>query len=395
MPVDVDGYMATTVGEILGDTPEPPVVVGRFTMPTLPTAPSFPAPGIYFNMPEEQYHAIPALSTGGTKTLAASPMRYWATCLWLNPEYAEYKAEQEAKRKEDDHFDVGHAYHARILEGRDAFTAKYAVALDKKDYPNALVTDEDIKAAFPEGVKPRGKSKRERFDHLLTLDATVELWDDLKKAHADANEGRLMISAKTWKSLEIAAAMIERDPELGKMITGGWPEVSLFWICAKTGVPMKARVDYLKLKAMIDLKTVAGGEKSPENIVRNTIANYRYGIQPVIYLEGGRAVRELVRQGDAAIDGTPEQVAWARKWAEHRIADEWFWIFQQKGIAPIARGVHWPRMGTTHTILDGLVTLMKRRFRTFAEAYGTDPWLDIAPVYDLADEDLPPWACEI
>jgi hypothetical protein len=127
------------------------------------------------------------------------------------------RAEQQAKKKEDDHFDVGHAYHTRILEGREAFMAKHAVALDKKDYPDALVTEDDIEKAFPEGVTARGKTKRDKFEHLRTLDATAELWEDLKEAHAKANEGLTMITAKTWKSLEIAAAMIERDPELGQM----------------------------------------------------------------------------------------------------------------------------------------------------------------------------------
>jgi hypothetical protein len=42
--------------------------------------------------------------------------------------------------------------------------------------------------------------------------------------------------------------MIERHEELSKAFSRGHAEVSLFWYCPKTGVPMKMRVDYLKLK---------------------------------------------------------------------------------------------------------------------------------------------------
>jgi hypothetical protein len=189
--------------------------------------------------------------------------------------------------------------------------------------------------------------------------------------------------------------MVERDPHVGSVFKGGWPEVSLFWICEKTGVPMKMRADYLRLKAIADLKSITVGDISIENAIRFEISKRKYGIQPVVYLEGGRIVRELVRQGKAAIHGTPEQVAWAQKWAEHRQPEEFFFVFQAKGIAPIVRGLTWPRQGTTHTILDGLVIGTKRRLRECGEAFGLLPWLDSRPIYDLADEDLLPSATEI
>jgi len=46
-------------------------------------------------------------------------------------------------------------------------------------------------------------------------------------------------------------------------------------------------------------------------------------------------------------------------------------------------------------VTDQQVLKQKERFRHFSEIYGTDPWLDIRPIYDMADEDLPPWATEI
>jgi hypothetical protein len=70
-------------------------------------------------------------------------------------------------------------------------------------------------------------------------------------------------------------------------------------------------------------------------------------------------------------------------------------VFQQKGDAPITRGVFYPLAGTTHMITCDIVLSVKRKFRTFSETFGTDPWLDTAPIYTIADEDIPPQATEI
>lgn len=382
------GLNVETVGDIIGDGPAPEAK--PFVMAVLDGYPvEWPGEGIFFGMEEETYHAIPALSNGGIKKLAASPMLYWADSRWLNYDYE--------PREEKEHFDTGHAAHCRVLEGREAFQQRFAIGLDKKDHPNALDTLKEIKAAYPEGIKPKGTSKRECFDNLKLYDGAVELWDDLLAEHEKANEGKTMIPAKTVRQIEIAAAMIEKDPELSAALSGGYPEVVLLWICRKTGVPMKAKADYLKIKMIVDFKTIANQkEQSIENAIRFEIANRRYGIQPSAYLEGAKAVRQLVRErGDEVIHGTYEQRAWAHKWASHTLPDEFMFVFQQKGAAPVARGLFWPRAGTTRMLCDDIVTRMKRRLRTFSETFGCDPWLDVAPVYDIDDESIPPWATEI
>jgi hypothetical protein len=89
-------------------------------------------------------------------------------------------------------------------------------------------------------------------------------------------------------------------PEVRHAFRDGYPEVVLIWHCPKTGVPMKARVDYLKLKAIVDLKSIANQrERSLENAIRFEIASYNYNVQPAVYSEGVEAVRKLVREGKA------------------------------------------------------------------------------------------------
>jgi hypothetical protein len=245
----------------------------------------------------------------------------------------------------------------------------------------------------------------------------AELWEDVKAAHEAANPGKCFIPFKVKRELEKAAAIIERDPEFGPLLEGGHSEVSLFWHCPTTGVPMKLRADKLKIEQIIDLKTLQNShEASIENAIRRDIANRRYVIQPAVYLEGVRLVREIVRkraasavhsfevakederQGEITIEAQEldyQRVQWALKWAAHQGETDWLWVYQQKGVAPVARGLTFPTHGTLMMFANDIVTAMKRRMRQFTEVFGTDPWLDSAPIYDLADEDLPNWATEI
>ena len=197
-------------------------------------------------------------------------------------------------------------------------------------------------------------------------------------------------------------SMIERDPEAKTAFRDGHAEVVLLWHCPTTGVPMKAKVDYLKMGEMIDLKSIANQrELSIENCIRFAIASYKYNIQPVVYFEGAAEVRKLIRKRGSVVihqcDGSGRESVtdWAQRWAKHEEPDEWLWMFQQKGEAPITRGVRFPRGGVVDEDTRYMVERAKKLFLRFSEVFGTAPWLDTAPVYTIADEDVPRAATEI
>lgn len=419
------GLNVETVGDILNGEAGSPPTPTRFDPPRLEGTPPFPQPGIYFGMSDEDYHAIPALSCSGIKALAASPMFFWVRS-WLNPE----KEEQEDK----EHQTLGKAYHCRILEGSAAFDHRYCVGLDRKEYPDCLESTDEIKAAILKaGEKPvtrvetgdfapdpktgepkaltRAAKKEDWIAQLLEVEPNAQIWAVIQEEFSHLNGGKTFISADAYKRLSIAAAMIEGDDELSKAFSGGHPEVALFWYCPKTGVPMKCKVDYLKIRMMVDLKTFANKfDMNPERAIAREIANHKYNLQPSVYFEGADVVRQLVREHGASVIHTCglteemtledqerhyQHVQWAMKWAQHRERDEWLWVFQQKGLAPVTRGLFYPRGGTTKMLSDDIVSIQKKRFRKFAETYGTDPWLDLAPIYDIADEDIPQYSTEI
>lgn len=357
--------------------------------------------GIYFGLDESVYHAAPALSSGGIKQMAASQMLYWEECPWLNP----YYEEQEQK----DHFDLGHAYEVRILEGKEAFDASYAYELDKSDYPGVLVTLKDINKKLEDYGLKGTSSKEAAFEKLVALDPDVRLWDRLVAAHEAEHEGKTMIPAKHGRRIEVAARIVGLDAEQHAATSGGYPQVSLFWVCPKTDVPKKARVDYLKIRSMTDAKTYANQKRrSPESAISQEIANYHYNVQPSHYFEGAQEVRKLIRahgasvifsadlsNDDEAADEAlhAERVAWAMKWASHMGPDEWTWLFIMTR-PTITRLVKWPR-GVNKAVTDEICSRATRKFRKMCETYDTDEWLDIEPTINLADEDIPPRALEI
>ena len=354
----------------------------------MPSVVSFPEPGIYFGLPDEIYHAVPALSASGVKRMVASPMIFWATTPWLNPNPEE---EEDSSFKE-----LGKAYHARICEGREAFYERYAPYLIVDEYPHALHTQDDLRAkitelnaALPkeEQIKKSG-TKAEMIERIRAADPDAIFWDDILEAHAAAHKGKKLIMPKQIHRIEIAAAMIEKHPQLKYAFDGGYPEVSIFWV--KEGVNMKMRADYLKVKSVVDFKTFGNQREKPVNkAVAYSVAERKYHIQVATYQEGIAAAKELLReQGMACVHGAalPDE-----RWIDAFMKapdPEFLFVFQQTGVAPITRGKYFPR-GLVYDI--GKITLRDQReiYRKCLETYGTDPWLDIEEIDTFQDEEFP------
>lgn len=415
MPTEIaPGLVVETVGDLLGEAGVPPNDPAPVSPPTLPGAPTFPEPGIYFGMPEDVYHAIHACSASGLKALSTSSMDYWAKSV-LNPDRGDDDSVFKA---------MGRAYHCRICEGREAFAERYAVGLDKADYPSDWPDDEDDSLPDPLplcvtvahirraidllGGKPKGTAKEPLIEQLQDLDPTWPIWDAMVKEHEEANAGKEIISATLNRRIEIAAAMIANDPQLRDAFTGGYPEVALFWYDKATGVPMKAKLDYLKLMAFVDLKSFSNRNGKPiQRAIDGVIANDKHYLPVVVYSEGIAAVKELVREMKGACvfawvndpsefeDGTgpllagPELTKWCWQWA-HQPEPDALYVYQQTGQAPVTRG-RIMRRGATYDVTQMAVQWLKRKWLRCAETYGTDPWLDIEPITVTVDENLNSW----
>jgi hypothetical protein len=350
-------------------------------------------PGVFFSMPEEEYHSIPALSASGIKNLRMSPLDFWARASWLNPNY------DEENEDNGDSFAqiLGRAYHKRILEGLDAFQQSYALAFDPSMFKGALKNADEIKGALRahkergvEGIKLTA-NKDDLISQLLSVEPTAKIMDVIEDGYLKHHEGKTFIPAKYRDQIELAAAMIERDPELGKLFRGGAPEVSVFFNCRDTGIPCKARFDSLKPRGITDLKSFANKMGLPVDVaIAREFANNRYAFQAAFYLDAATYIAPLIKAGLVYGEASPEMMRGLA--AGH--PKTFTFVFTQKGVAPIARGRRFLPGSTIFTLAKAKIDDAKLLFRQCMDHYGKDPWVSPAPIDDFRDEEVPLYATD-
>lgn len=359
-------------------------------------------PGIYFNLPFDQYLAIPALSNSGIKNLVISRMDFWANS-WMNP--------NPPQEKEARHFLDGRAYHARILEGAEVFEQRYAPAFDDSKYPDALDKNDDMKEflrqakAAGHDVKLTG-NKADFVAQIQAINPEVQIMDVLKAEYARENAGREFIDRDTMQQIELASAMIEKHPQLSKCFQGGYAEVTVLWIDEAYDIPMKARFDFLKTEAIVDLKTFANSLGKPiDRAIYGDIAANKYHIQAAVYHEAAAMAKRFVEQGNAFdCVHTPEGLSfnqptehvmqWLHNFAKAN-EPQFVFVFQQKGHAPLARGKIFPKGLVYQCGVTAVRDAMEEYVRC-VEAFGATgtPWVDTSPIEGLDDEGFPAWIAE-
>jgi hypothetical protein len=267
---------------------------------------------IIYDMPAKEYHDLPRFSSSGIKKILVSANDFWVSS-WMNP---------NRKEQTSDTFNVGTAYHTRILEGEEVFDKRYAVAPD---------------------VDRRTKDGK----------ATYLAW-------LEANPEAEAIDLETCVQIEKAAHRLEET----KMFSDGKPEVSILWTDDETGVPMKARLDYLTDSRILDLKTFSNSQGSDiMRLVANHMIKYRYHVQAAIY-NGLFPDREML------------------------------FVFQQTGDVNnfIVRSLPQETL-----IADQGRKLARQGIRKFADMYrkyGTSPWYDDFGIGKFDDMDFPLYALE-
>lgn len=352
-----------------------------------------PKPGIYFDMDEDLYHAVRALSASGIKDLLTSPLTYWCKSP-LNPNRRDVDTEARAN---------GKAMHIRVLAGKEAFARAYAYRPDKADYPEALDGAEALKEKCRELELPVGGKIADLCERIAEADPEVVLWPHVVADFEAGNEGAILLPPdKAWE-IELPAKVIECHPTAAKAFTGGYPEVSIFWTDAETGIAMKCRVDYLKVHAAVDLKTFSNPFGIPvDKAVVRAISNYKYGVQAAVYLDGIGNAKKLLRSGKAVVEGDVAG-GWLKDFArspEHAFV----FVFLEQGMAPNCRvrefretitgansgatpNLYWQSAQAGYRI--GVETYVR-----YLERFGNAPWVDDSPMTPLVDEEFPLWALE-
>jgi len=275
--------------------------------------------GIYFDMPNEVYHAQHRLSTSKITTMMEAPAAFWRSS-WMNPD--------REPRTETDAQIMGHAFHTARLEPEE-FPKRYACKPDQEDFGGALLkndsevrarikelqpnkadygddlltTDKQVKDALKSlGIEPKdqGDNALERAQRLHQTGFTGDIWsyivaeweEDHGKIAEPAGEsvidravrlhgyelsmgeepspcwciimdqfeasldGRTPLDKNIYQSILRDQRFVYGNERVGSLLTApGYAEVSILYTCPTTGVKCQARMDKLTANYWIDLKT--------------------------------------------------------------------------------------------------------------------------------------------
>lgn len=389
--------------------------------------------GIYFRMPEDEYLAVERLSKSGIKRLRISPADFWHES-WLNPKPPALTPEQEARLKAARV--IGRAYHCARLEP-DRFASIYVRELAKEDMPEGtLFTATDMKPELKERELKLSGTTEEQAERLAEAGFPREKLWHLAMADWEAAlpEGAIKLSSTVFDEIAEDMRRIRTVPAVEELLTGGLPEVSVFWTCPETGIPMKARFDYLKPDRWVEFKTFANANgKNLNQCIMDAVRFNRYHIDAASYLQAAEAMAsgELDVEGEA----TGEEIALANAIREMGGDLDCHIVFQQKGgvpnvlerrfafyeedrsdaaIAELERAgaseEHLARARRFKEIADGQrhrtavhtkarmeIAAAKRDFLAYSEIYQPgEPWLPFNPSGEITDADFHPnWLEEL
>ncbi len=336
----------------------------------------FHAPGIYFDMPDSVYHADPALgSTGLKKLLASAPDFWWQSS--MNPA-REPEKETEAKV-------FGRAVHKCVLEGRDAFEAEFAPQPAPEDYPCCLRVVDDLKRFLKQNRLAISGSKAELIARAKTVPGCPVVFDDV--VDVAAASGKTLLKRDDFNRILAASAFIKANDNLANAFTGGMPEVSIFW--EADGVRLKARLDYLKMNAISDLKSIRNSREIEFKVAcRNRIASLNYLLSAEHYCEGRRQMSRLIADGAVYGDHDAE---WLRGVAKNQ-AYAFVLVFWQAEASPISHGF---KLSPGNPLFANARAEIARSidiYQSFMREFGTDTaWILKEPLEELDQTELPNW----
>lgn len=128
--------------------------------------------------------------------------------------------------------------------------------------------------------------------HAMVLEDDVARFEIIEggygkgKREAEVRErGLIPVTEDTWTTAEAMKWAVWKHPLASGLLSLGEPEQTVLW--EQEGVPMKARIDWLRNDVIVDLKTTTSANPSD---FRRSVATFGYHVQQAIYAE---AVREL------------------------------------------------------------------------------------------------------
>lgn len=278
-------------------------------------------PGIYFNLHEDDYHADSALNNSGLKHLAYNPSDYWLQSA-MNQHKEPFKVTDTLK--------YGKQLHHLLLEHLTFF-----------DFYN---------------IMPGSK------------------WNDAKE----------MITRRNYKKMQASIDALNEIPQVNRLLSDGYPEVTLIWICPETKIRMRCRIDYLRASTASDPHNITGAmdyknlRDVTDKQLKWSIIDYAYDIQSALYEQAINVIREQLQEHKINIfngDMTPKQMKKGKEFLKRLAADQgtdFLFVFQRKDPPHYVR----PVILSDHDIQGGKDKIQKGKdsFIENMAKHGHDPW---------------------
>jgi hypothetical protein len=349
--------------------------------------------GIHFTLPEEDYFADPGIGSSGMKRLATDAVEFQDNRL-------------HGTEKETDSLLWGKALHARVLEGKATFEARFPVLPKREDYPDALDTMDELKAVCERHNLKKSGSKAQLKGRIREVLNGVRFWDEII-AEATSDEDAMPITSDIAEQIERAAQYMQRDPLLERFMLNGTfrprytdakgkerlsaGEVAIF--VEDQGVRLRAKIDRLFEHAKLDIKSFrppVGWKvgKSLDRVIGRVIANERYDLQAASYRKVWNLARPLFEAGQ--VFGANDEEKALLKAAFAREDMKWIWAFVKNAGAPqtVVREFQlnsFALRGAEDEIEHGL-----SEYRRYVAEFGPDKdWFPRHAAAVLTDEDFP------
>lgn len=370
--------------------------------------------GVYAGMPDEVYHADPALGSTDLKALLVNPVQWHAR--QRNPArdvfFPVTKDESVAKA-------FGKALHKIVLEGEEAFERGYVVEppppegmlktagevmewIRDRQAGAPVLAQEILSAAVTKSGKLRPGFKLSHLEaaaKLMGCEVLASQWGEKLKALAN---GRAFVSAEWWLRLQMIRRVLDRHSTAPKYLRNGLAEVSVFWT-DEDGCRFKARFDYLRERVTTDLKSyrvregvepIQGFAWAIEELAYDfSMAHYkdaRLRVLPRLVEEG--RIFDCV-EGDSRGDRTEEVLSPGTDFPLYHPlpADEeflgrvaayqepaWAWVACTTMGFPEVDACELPRMTLLEMAANTQLTEAKNKYKLYREKFGDDdetPWV--------------------
>ena len=186
----------------------------------------------------------------------------------------------------------------------------------------------------------------------------------------DQNKGKVVFKKEDWQRIHGAAASLLDEPRLKALLAEGEPELSLFATDPDTGVKLKARLDWMAPKLILDVKTF--GPRRDQSVDKTGLQRHLVrGLLPPddVLLAGARLAEGLESRLCSGLRGVGSSVQTRIKVLRSKLAGE-------------------PSMYWTRALLE--IRGAIRRYKELFEHFGVDqPWRYACDLDPLADEEMP------